>query len=507
MDTTFALFTKLSLLLEKKIYFRRFFAFCIGGLGVFAFAPFFLWPFLGCMSALLYLETYESSLRDTFKIGIAFSFGFYITHLYWVGHSFSVVGLGKFFFLGSIFLPLYFAIFMALPLLFMRLIVSRQASPLTHALIFGLFLNISFWVQAHLPSIATPWGHFGYAMPLTLLQITSIIGIDGLTFFVVFLSLIFFARSHYYNLFFGTVFLIFVGFGYLRLQNEALQTPYNLRLIQPSISQETKWDPGELQKNMQLQGLLSQIEAEKPIQAIIWPEAAVPFFLQDYPEMQKMLSNAAPQGGYLIFGVPRKHEDDIFNSMMVLNSDGLVKGIVDKKHLLPFGEYVPFSWLLKGISKIVWGPKDFSKGTLSPIVNLEGLPPFHTLICFEAVFPEEIIQEERAEWLLNLTNEAWFGESIGPYQHLAMARVRAIEQGIPLVRVANNGISAVIDPYGKFLHRLELNDIGIIDFTLPKAIEKTFYNTYGFFSIYLFLIIGLILMGGWALCLKKNKTH
>jgi apolipoprotein N-acyltransferase len=252
---------------------------------------------------------------------------------------------------------------------------------------------------------------------------------------------------------------------------------------------------------------LSQLEAERPIQAVVWPEAAVPFDYKDYPEVQKNLSHAAPGAGYIFLGHIRKDKDFVFNSFSVLSDTGKIMAVYDKKHLVPFGEFVPFKAFLPGIEKLTHGSKDFSRGVQSSIINLPGIPPFRPLICYEVLFPEEICPKEngtRPQWILNITNDGWYGNTTGPHQHLHIARTRAIEQGLPLVRVANNGISAVFDGRGRLLHSLSMNDVGIIDFALPAPENPTFFYLYGgFIKIFLFILSGMIL----GALLWKNRRE
>ena len=145
----------------------------------------------------------------------------------------------------------------------------------------------------------------------------------------------------------------------------------------------------------------------------------------------------------------------------------------DKHHLVPFGEYIPLRWILVplGLEKLTYGAIDFSRGPGAQTLSVDGLPPFSPLICYEVIFPGAVVGKGlRPAWLLNVTNDAWFGTSTGPYQHFASARFRSVEEGLPLVRAANTGISAVIDPYGRIIAELGLGREGVIDSTLPKPL-------------------------------------
>ena len=471
----------------------RYLVSALSGAGIaLAFAPFYLWPALFLTSLFAFCLFNSETKKEAVHQSLLFTFFLYMANIYWVGNAFQVVGLGALSTLGYMGLPLY----MASTLIFASYLAwrfGRALSPVKKAILLGSLLNLAFVVDSF-GELAFPWVNYGYALPLPLLQSTSLWGIEGLSVLAVFASLLPFARSRMYSISFAGIFVLLTAFGYWRLSEEGVGTPYNMRLIQPSIKQETKWDPDQMQRNLQVQGLLSQMDAEKPVQAVLWPEASVTFPLQRYPEIQKMLGNAAPNGGHIFLGTLRESDDKVYTSLVVLNDQGLVKGAYDKKHLVPFGEYVPFRQLMPGVAKLTHGARDFTPGTLPGVMSVEGLPPFRALICYEAIFSREInaASPVQPEWLFNMTNDAWYGQSSGPYQHLRIVTVRAIEQGLPLVRVANNGISAVVDPYGRIQHKLELDDVGVIDFNLPKALTGTFYGEYGqVVAVLLILALGM----------------
>jgi apolipoprotein N-acyltransferase len=201
-------------------------------------------------------------------------------------------------------------------------------------------------------------------------------------------------------------------------------------------------------------------------------------------------------------GAPRMSERDgrrvFHNSLLALGPEGETLASYDKVHLVPFGEYVPLRQYLP-LPKLTQGSSDFTPGEGHAALEIEGLPAFSVLICYEAIFPQEVVKPgTRPAWLLNVTNDAWFGVSSGPHQHLASARLRAIEQGLPLVRAANTGISVIVDPWGRTLHRLDLQRVGILDGPLPQAIAGgTPYARFGDLPALLLtfgvLAIGLIL--------------
>ncbi|MEO3427743.1 apolipoprotein N-acyltransferase [Pelagibius sp. CAU 1746] len=281
------------------------------------------------------------------------------------------------------------------------------------------------------------------------------------------------------------------GFGAWRLAaapapGSAVVEDVRLRLVQPAIPQALKWRADRKAANLRLQAELSLAPGYEDRTVIIWPETAVPYLLAAEPRLREELAGIVPPGGYLIAGAPRvapeDPQGDIWNSLHALDGQGAIVATYDKAHLVPFGEYTPLRSLL-GIAKLTAGARDFTAGPGPQTLALPGLPAFSPLICYEVIFPGAVKPGPEApgapgpRWLLNLTNDAWFGDSSGPYQHFAAARLRAVEEGLPVVRAANNGISAVIDSYGRVIDRINLNDRGILDVSLPEAaIEPTIYS-------------------------------
>ena len=199
----------------------------------------------------------------------------------------------------------------------------------------------------------------------------------------------------------------------------------------------------------------------------------------------------------LLAGAPRREEDEselrVFNSIHVIGTTGEMLATYDKTHLVPFGEYVPLRSLLSriGLQSIVPGTLDYSSGPGLRTVNIPGLPAFSPLICYEVIFPGQAVRRDvRPDWILNLTNDAWFGKTPGPYQHFALARFRAAEEGLPVVRAAGTGISAFIDPYGRVISSIDLNRSGSLDSDLPKPLsESTLYARFGDWILLILLVV------------------
>jgi len=237
---------------------------------------------------------------------------------------------------------------------------------------------------------------------------------------------------------------------------------------------------------------------------LIWPEAAFPFFLTREPDALAQIAALLKPSTELITGAVRAASDAnprdfrAYNSVYVIDPDGSIRGVYDKVHLVPFGEYLPFQRLLERVglmqlTKVLGG---FLSGDRRRAMDVAGAPKMLPLICYEAIFPGAAVPGgERPGWLVNVTNDGWFGISSGPYQHFQQARVLAIAEGLPLVRAANTGISAVIDPVGRIVNSLPLGVEGVLDAQLPKAIEPTIYLSYGNYSLVLLLILSLFIVG------------
>ncbi|HER26075.1 MAG TPA: apolipoprotein N-acyltransferase [Rhodospirillales bacterium] len=258
-----------------------------------------------------------------------------------------------------------------------------------------------------------------------------------------------------------------------------------LRLVQPNIAQQDKWKPGLRVGNLKDQIAMSMAPAPGPSPThVIWSETAATYYLSaDYP-VRRAIAQAVPKGGLILTGAPRittagEKPLKIWNSLYALDDRGDIVGTYDKSHLVPFGEYMPLR-NITGLDKIVGKGTDFSPGPGVRTLRLPGLPPVSPLICYEVIFPGNVVDpEDRPEWMLNITNDAWYGTSTGPYQHFDAARFRAVEQGLPLVRVANTGISGVIDSYGRVVKQLNLGQKGSLDSALPKALTATVFSRYG----------------------------
>ncbi len=292
------------------------------------------------------------------------------------------------------------------------------------------------------------------------------------------------------------LFLAHLGFGAWRiaLATNTFVPQVRLRIVQPNIDQLAKLKANEADDVFKRYLELSDVKTGPDHAGIagttvlIWPETAVPFILTERPDALAALAALLPDGTSLITGAVRVEpatgttEARYFNSVYVIGDNGVIRAAYDKVHLVPFGEYLPFQSFFDslGILQLNELPGGFSAGTRHRTLTLPNAPPFAPLICYEAIFPGAILEPgNRPGWLLNVTNDAWFGDTAGPRQHFLQSRLRAVEEGLPLVRAANSGISAIVDPYGRVLKRLGLDRVGVVDGDLPVALPPTVYARFG----------------------------
>ncbi len=267
--------------------------------------------------------------------------------------------------------------------------------------------------------------------------------------------------------------------------------------MQPSIPQDLKWDPAVAEDNFHRLIELSSAPAGHKLSAIIWPEAAATFLLERDARHRAQIAAVAPKDGYVITGALRGTPPpgpplQLWNSVEAIDGDAVIRSRYDKAHLVPFGEYMPLSDVLP-IRKITPGSIDLSAGPGPQTVALPGLAAFAPIVCYEVIFPGAIIDDAaRPAWILNVTNDAWYGHSSGPYQHFAIARTRAVEEGLPLVRVANNGITGVVDAVGRVTARTGLDTVGYADVALPVAARQTLYGVTGDWVFLAMLLLGLV---------------
>lgn len=463
-------------------------ALLLGALATTALPPLHLLPMLFVsFGGLLWLVETSRSWRGAAIIGWFFGLGYFLTGLYWIGHSFMVDAerFGLFAVPAVAGLSAYLALFPSAAASLTKLVGGRGIG---RVLAFAALWTAMEWLRGHVLT-GFPWNLVGYAWTISdaPIQFTALVGIYGLSFSTVVISslpaLAVLGRPS--GLRRWSPLVLAAGLtgalwaaGAIRLATaDSGNVPdLRLRLVQANVPQSMKWNPDERERIVSRHLELSQSSNTSSITHVVWPETAVPLFLADEPELRAAIRTVIPKGGALLTGSPRRAiastgQEMLWNSLFAVADDGGIVATYDKAHLVPFGEYMPLRILLP-FRKLTEGTTDFSAGPGRVTVSLAGLPPFSPLICYEIIFPGAVAEDnQRAAWLLNVTNDAWFGTSIGPYQHLAMARVRAVEEGLPLVRAANTGISAVVDSYGRVVVSLGLNETGVVDSPLPQALD------------------------------------
>jgi len=435
-----------------------------------------------------------------------FGFGYFLAGLYWVGYAF-LVDADTFAWLlpfAVVALPAGLALFTGLGLALARVAWTPGA---IRVLTLAAALTVSEWLRGHVLT-GFPWNAFGYALsgPLVLAQSASLMGLWGLTFIAVaaFASPAVLTddpietRHPWLAPACAALALITLAiFGAVRLAMTptAFVDDTRLRIMQPNVRQDEKFNYSAKRAVMDHYTALStrptgpQSTGLQDVTHLIWPESAFPFFLTWEADALADIARMLPAGTVLITGAARAIERapgasslQAYNSIYVIDHDGSVLATYDKVHLVPFGEYLPFQSFLEslGFQQLTKVHGGFISGDRRRPIEVPHAPRFLPLICYEIIFPHEITPSgARPGWLVNLTNDGWFGNSPGPYQHLQQARVRAIEEGLPLVRAANTGISAVIDPVGRIVRSLPLGIEGVLDSALPRRIGPTLYARLG----------------------------
>ncbi len=506
-------------------------AFGLGAASVLAMPPFALWPllFLAFPGLTLLLDSANGQGSRRAKalaaaaVGWWFGFGYLVFGLYWIGGAF-LVQADRFAILlpfAITLLPAYLACYFALATGIASL--AWRSSPL-RILALALALGASEWLRGHWFT-GFPWNALGYGLTLNdaLAQSLSLVGVTGLTLWAVliFTSPVLLltepksARPWLWPGCAAAVLAASFSWGAWQLSSPiaAAEPPLRLRLVQPNTPEKEKFEATSARRIFDRMLDLSRRDSRGNIDdlaqtdVVIWPEEPLNFRLLQTP--QALQEIGAVLGGHtkLLTGTIRAETDPApsqsppatryLNSLVYIDGSGVPGAVFDKRHLVPFGEYLPYEGLLNllGIENLTRTAGGMAEGSNARRLDAPGLPPLVPMICYEAIFPDEAIAPGvRPSWLLNITNDAWFGEQTGPYQHFHQARMRAIEQGLPLIRVAITGISAVVDARGQVLQRLPLVTPGVIDSVLPGPLPPTLYGRYGDGLLLAELLLGLALL-------------
>ncbi|SDG23334.1 Apolipoprotein N-acyltransferase [Limimonas halophila] len=493
-------------------------ALVLGAMSALAMPPVYAVPVLiPAFTGLLWQLDGAASRRGAFALGWLFGLGHFAAGLYWVGLSFyagaphllpvmplAVLGLA-----GGL------AIFPALAAPAAWHAPARSGARLA---VFALAWAALAWVRGHVLT-GFPWNLLGTAWGFADFSVQSVAwwGVWGLSLVTVLAAAAPAAlawRDEPPLRRWGVpgaalaLLVLALGGGAVRLATaplagEATVPGVKLRLVQGAIPQNRKWDPALRRDHLDRYLSMSRQDGFAGRTHVIWPESAVPYFLGRARGLREAMTSAAPPDGALLSGIARVEDGGarprLFNSVIALGPNGTQGARYDKHHLVPFGEYMPLDDLLP-LEQLAHGGIGYTPGPGPRVMDVPGAPAVSPLICYEAIFPAEIVPSgERPGWLLNVSNDAWFGTSAGPYQHLANARLRAVEQGLPLVRAANAGVSVVIDAHGRTLARLDLNARGILDAPLPAPRETpTLYARAGDWTFAAMLAVLAVVAGALA---------
>ena len=481
-------------------------AFLAGAVFVAALPPLSLAPLALLAFITLFAVLNRRSASEAFAIGWSFGLGQFAVGISWVAESF-YVDAERF---GTLAVPAVaglaavLALFPALAALAHSRLVRLRAfagAPVA-AVAFAATWTGAEWLRGHVVT-GFPWNLAAYALTdlPAIRQPAAWVGSYGLSFLVAlagaWLGAALLARGRARALPFGLALALIAltwGAGTWRAGQELRpESGVRVRIVQGNIPQTEKWAPGSRERMLETYLRLSARPGRFDV--LLWPETAFPGFLDEDATARARIADSLPEGVLLLTGAPDRVESEggtrYFNTIQAYDRRGEVLNGYAKHHLVPFGEYVPQrDWL--PLPRMVESLGDFSPGTGPRTLTLAGVPPVAPAICYEIIFPGHVVDGlVRPDWIFNATNDAWFGTTFGPEQHLGAARMRAVEEGLPVFRAANTGISAVIDAHGEVLRRLDLDRAGIIDAELPSALPRTLYARVGD------LVLPLLIISVW----------
>ncbi|MGR3503818.1 apolipoprotein N-acyltransferase [Pseudaestuariivita sp.] len=463
----------------------------LGGLAALGQAPFDLWPLaFAAFAALFYALPLEDARGAGWRLW-AFGFGYFLVALHWVFEPFLVdpvrhgwmapfaVGLLA----GG--LALFWAI----------------AGWLTVRMRGGAVLLALLWALAELARghvfTGFPWAMPGYIWVETPVRhLAAYIGPYGLTAWTVLMAaavgVVLRQRSVLASVACAGGASLMLATLLVSTAPGPLPGAPTVRLVQPNVPQREKWDPAHIQRHFDRYIALSAEPPEGALDLILWPETALPLLLNHADVAFEIMAEAVPDVPFVL-GIQRRSRDDLYYNAAVLVDGQEVTQTYDKHHLVPFGEYMPGGALTEalGLRALAQMAGDFSAGPGPSLMELAGLSAL-PLICYEVVFPANLRGTARPNVLVQLTNDAWFGKFSGPYQHLAQARMRSVEQGLPMLRVANTGVSAVIDARGAVARSLPLGEAGVLDVKVPAALPPTLYARLGDWPVALLLLLAAL---------------
>ena len=466
-------------------------AIALGLVSALALPPLYVLPaLLLAIPGLLFLIAHTPGPLAAARRGFCFGLGLHIAGLYWITEAI-LLESARYWWLVPIAVPALsavMALFIAAPAA-----LARRAAPGWRRLVMLAGTWVLFDLARQFVGTGFPWNPWGsiWAIPGLagdiMIQPAAWVGTPGLTLATMVLAGLP-TLGWRWSLAGLAALGVWAAAGTARLNTQELPPPgLVVVLAQGNVAQGQKWDRSIAEATFERYLTLTRTgvaQAGTRPAVVVWPETASIFFLQSDPAARDAIARAiAPARGAIVGsltftnGTPSREPGNLpLNSMVALRPDGAIAGIYDKWHLVPFGEYAP-TWVPLSI-QIVPGQFAFGRGPAT--LRIPGLPPFGGLICYEAIFPAQVVDEaDRPDWLVNITNDAWFGNSSGPRQHLAAVRLRAVEEGLPVMRAANTGISAGFDAHGRELGRLSMNQPGVLTLELPGKLPPTSFSRWG----------------------------
>lgn len=470
----------------------------------------------------LFMALGKKSPRKAFRLGFACGLTAYGGILYWI--NIVMTTYGKLPFLVSFCLYLLLAAYLAFYIGIIAYLVQRGGERGISPLFSFPFLWVGFELIRAFILTGFPWASLGHSQyrTLPLIQIADITGVYGLSFLIAMANVVLYRivkgvvrkkQAAYPTKSAVALFILLaltLGYGFYRLNSVDHGEPVKVVLVQGNIPQDVKWDPAFQEATVAIYEKLSRKACTTGGNLVIWPESALPFYFQSEEKYAARVKALASElKSCLVVGSPAYEKDGerirYLNSAFLLAPSGDVLGRSDKMHLVPFGEYVPLQKLLPFVNKLVTGIGEFSSGTKITPLNT-GKGEIGVLVCFEGIFPELARAYVRAgsRLLVNITNDAWFGKSSAPYQHLSMTVFRAVENRVPLVRAANTGISSIIDSKGHIRGMTSLFEEALLTGEVRYGEGNTIYNRYGdFFAGFCLLIsVGIVVQ-----IFRKNGTR
>lgn len=483
----------------------------LGAMSVWSFAPWF-WIWAGFLSfgGLLFLLQNKNTKKELFITGYCFGFTHFALGFSWIGNALllDVEKFGWLYPIALVGMGTFFGLFAAFPAMFTYYVDRGWKKWLLFCATWVIFE----WLRSFILT-GFPWNLLGYSFAFSteMMQIASIGGVYvcSLAAILSYSMTGLLADDFSFRKFLKITSLELVllglvyGYGYIRLSKaKSNETDFTIRIVQPSIPQDMKWSREKAEANFREYVELSKIENDNKPDMIIWGETASPFLLDEDDAHRFYVASALPVKSLLVTGmISYQYSDGKYlphNSMVIIDNEGNVKGYYHKTHLVPFGEYIPGrKFLPKFMKPIANTIGQFGRGNGPEVLSLEGYPSIGGAVCYEIIFPHQIIDEKkRPDVLINITNDGWYGNSSGPYQHWTTVKFRAVEEGISVIRAANNGISGMVNAYGQEKGVMSLNYVGIEDIKLEKSLnDSTFYGKYGN-SIILILCLILVICSG-----------